>query len=99
MQRVKGRRVDLASQKQVPQVGSRAGAAGIARTRGIGRPIVFGVTGILDVDAPETGEQLTVARIPRRQHTVEEVDPTSHRLDQIGRRSDAHQITRSTIRE
>ena len=51
MQRVKGGRVHLAGQKQVPQIGPGTGPAGVAAARRIGRPIVLGVPRVLDVDA------------------------------------------------
>src|SRR5712691_4932585 len=74
MQRVKGRCVDLAGLKKVPQVRPGTGPACMAIARRIRRPIVLRVPRILDIDGAFAGEQLSVSGIPRGQHTVEEID-------------------------
>src|SRR5262245_43992550 len=66
MQRVKGCRVDLAGDEQVPQVRARARAARVAVARQVRRPLVVGIARVLDVDPPFAREQLAVPRVPRR---------------------------------
>jgi hypothetical protein len=66
MQRVKGRGVDLAGQKEMAQIRTGTCAAGITVTGGVRRTIVFGMPRVLDVEPTFTGEQLAIPRIPRR---------------------------------
>src|SRR2546422_4353017 len=58
MQRVKGRSVDLAREKQVPQIRTRRGPARVAGTGRVRWPVVFRVPRILDIDAPFAREEL-----------------------------------------
>src|SRR5205809_46359 len=98
MQRVKGRRVDFAGLKKMPQVRARTSPARITIARRIGRPIVLRIARILDIDGALAGEQLPVPGVPRGEHAVEEIDPPRHRLHKILRRARAHQITRAVLR-
>ena len=99
MQRVKGRRVDFAYSKQVPQIRPGTGPAGIAIARRIRRPIILGVPRILNIDRPFAGEQLSVSGVPRGQHAVEEVDTARHGLYKVQGRSGAHQVSRAVLRQ
>src|SRR5215216_2487849 len=94
MQRVKGRRVDLVRLEQMPQICPGAGPAGVAGAGRIERAVVLGISGVLDVDPANAGEQLAVARVAGRQHTIEEVDAAADRFDEILGRSRPHQIAR-----
>src|SRR3546814_19316342 len=42
---------------------------------------------------------MTVARIARRHYAIEHVDTACHRLHQIARCADAHQIVRTVLRQ
>src|SRR5712691_6111449 len=83
MQRVKGCRVHLAGEEEMPQIRARGGAAGVAVACRIRRAVVLGVARVLDVDAALAGEELAVPAVARRQDAVEHVDAARHRLDQI----------------
>jgi hypothetical protein len=56
--------------------------------------IVLRVARVLDIDAAFAREHLAVSRIPRRQDTIEQIDPSRHHLDEVFRRASAHQIPR-----
>ena len=43
---------------------------------------------------PRAGEQVRVARVPRRHDAIEHVDAAQHRLDDVLRPADAHQVAR-----
>ena len=74
MQRVKGRRGHLAG-RETDGVNRRAkSAAGVAAARRIGRTIVFGKLGVLDVDRTFASEELAISGVAGRQHAVEHVD-------------------------
>src|SRR5262245_49262027 len=62
-------------------------ALGIEWTR------VSGVTGVGKVDRSIAGEGHAVATVARRKNAVKHVDAARHRLDQIVRRADAHQVS------
>src|SRR5436309_2198909 len=99
MQRVKGGGAHFACQKEVPQIRPRTGRARVAVTRGIGRPVVLRVPGVLDVDANVAREQLAVSRVARRQDAIEEIDAVGDRVDEVRRRAGAHQVSRPIIRQ
>ena len=92
MQRVKGTRRHLAGQVEMPEIGTRMVAAGVAPARPIEGSIVLGIAGVLDVDAALAGEQLPVARVARRHDAVEHVDAPGNGLDEVERRAHAHQV-------
>ena len=81
------------------QVGAAEICAGIAGAGFVQRLRVVAVRGVLDLEVAEAGEQVAVARIAGRHHTVEHVDAGLHRIDQILRRADAHQIARLPRRQ
>src|SRR5215218_4752666 len=78
MQRVKGRRRNLAGEEKMAEIGAGKCATGVARTVLIDRPLVVAIAGILDVDAAAGREQLAVPRIAGGQDAVEHVDAASH---------------------
>src|SRR5690242_5823167 len=92
MQRVKGRRVQLAGREEVAKVGARARPARVARAGGIGRPVVLGVPGVLDIEAPFAREELAVPCVPGGEDAVEEIDAAGDRLHQVLGRPGAHQV-------
>src|SRR5262245_36093411 len=57
MQRVKGARVHLSREEQMPQIRAGRGPARVALARRIGRPIVLRVARVLDVDPSFAGEE------------------------------------------
>src|ERR1043166_8192940 len=74
MQRVKRRRADFAAHEKMAEIRATERPTRVAAAGGIGRPLVFGVARILDVEAALTGEQLPRSRVPGRQDAVEQVD-------------------------
>src|SRR6266542_1412063 len=68
---IERRRGHFAGQKEVPQVGPRTRAAGVATAGLVGWAIVLGVRRVLDVQLAGAGEQLPVTRVARRHDAVE----------------------------
>ena len=80
------------------EVGAGIAAADRAiteRVDGAGVPFIFLIP---DVQDAGPGEQMAVTSVSRGHDTVEEVDAPRHALDDISRRSDAHQITGLVLR-
>src|SRR5688500_5411423 len=92
MQRVKGACGHFPCEVQVPEIRARMVAAGVAGAGRIERPIVLGVTRVLDVDPPLAGEELAVACVPRGHHAVEHVDAAGDTFHQVFRRAGTHQV-------
>src|SRR4029079_13120033 len=60
---------------------------------------VLGKLGILDVETSFAREELPVPGVAGGQDAIEEVDAATHTLNEIDRRADTHQITRSVLRQ
>ena len=91
-------RQHLAALEQVAQIGAAEAAAGRALTALLDRAVVGLVLGIHKVQDAAVREQMTVACVPGRHDTVEEVDAARNTLDDVARCADAHQITRLVLR-
>src|SRR5262245_66069313 len=85
---------NFAATIQMMQIRAAEAAACITVAVSIDRYVGIAVLRIADLQHTERSEQIAVARITRRQHTIEHVDAESDRRDEIGRRTDAHQIPR-----
>ena len=81
------------------QIGARKIPRRRATTLRVERLGIVGMARVLDVDRAEAGESNAVAAIARRQHTIEHVDAASDGFEEIGRRADAHEITRPLRRQ
>src|SRR4249919_1049058 len=94
------RRQHLVAAIQVPQVRAAvAVAAGVATAPFLDRTQVRPVLCVADADDARPGEEVPVARVARRHHAVEHVDTARHRLDQVLRPPDAHQVTGAIDRQ
>src|SRR3954462_2015228 len=82
MQRVEGSCGHFTDDEKMAKIGAREVPASVAAAIRIGRRHVFGVAGVLDCHRSATCQQLPIARVPRRQHTIEEVDPSGHTFHQ-----------------
>jgi hypothetical protein len=99
MQRVKGRGVHFAGHEKMPQIGAGEGPAGVAAADWIRRAVVLGIARIPDVEPTFAGEELTVPRVARRQHAIEQIDAARDRLDEVLWRAGPHQIARPVCRK
>ncbi len=52
---------------------------------------------VADVQPAAGDPQLAVARDPRRQHRIEQVDPAMDGLEEVRRRAEPHQVARPRI--
>ena len=89
----------LAAFEQVMQIGARMARARGARARRVERVVARRVGAARDPHAPRRRERRPLPREVRRQHAVENVDAGEHRVQQIGRRADPHQVARARRRE
>ena len=85
--------------EQVVQIGAGIAAADRAVTGGVDGTLVALVFGVLEVDRAVPGKQPRVAGVAGRHHAVEEIHAARHGLDDVGRRSHAHQIAGTVRRE
>src|SRR3954447_1547296 len=70
-------------------------AAGVTLAAWFGGLGVFGVPGVLDDDDAAGGEELAVAGVAGREHTIEHVDSSCDALYEGVRHAGPHQITRA----
>src|SRR5688572_28818260 len=73
--------------------------ARIATAGRIDRPLVFGISGVLDIETAETREQLSVPGVSGGHDAVEHVDAPCDTLDQVLGRPRTHQISRRRGRQ
>src|SRR5579863_5761408 len=78
----------------MPQITATKVKAGVAAASLLDRTGVPVVRRISDIDDALSGEQMRIARMPRRHHAVEHVDAAAYGFDDILRASHAHQVTR-----
>src|SRR6478735_280557 len=87
-------REDLASHVQMAQVGATVATCARDAVAGLvewSRVVL--VARVLDHDLARLGEDLTVSRVARRHHAVEQIDADTHRPQEVGGRAHAHQVT------
>src|SRR5262245_12295765 len=90
---------DLAGLDQMVEIGSRKVRGGGACACLVERPRIVGMPGIAEIEPAEAGEGLAVPARARRHHAVEHVDAARHRLDDVERRADAHEIAGPLLRQ
>ena len=78
----------------MPQIRARIAAADRAVARSVNGTLVAFIFCIFQVDRAGPGKELRVTRVARRHDAVEEVHAARHTLDDVRRRTDAHQIAR-----
>src|SRR5581483_3634578 len=98
VQRGEARAQYLVRLLQMAQVRARVIAAGVTIAGRIDRAGVCRIAAVADLDVARAGIEPAVARIARRQHAVEHIHAATHRLDQIFRRTGAHEIPRPVAR-
>jgi len=77
----------------MPQIAAAVVEAGVARTALLDRPGVLAVRGVANIDHPGTGEQVRIACMPGRHHTIEHIDAAADRLDDVLRPAHTHEIS------
>ena len=85
--------------EQVTQVGPTETATDWTFAIGIQRPGIRPVLQIPKLQGPLAGERRRIAAVPRRHHTIEQVDAPQNSFDQINGTSNAHQVSRATFGE
>src|SRR5690349_19758526 len=81
---------DFSASDDVMQIGTGIGPATVARTPAIDRCVVISVPRIAQIERPFPGEGLAVSARARRQNTVEHIDATQRRADNVVRLADSH---------
>ena len=76
------------------QVSTAVTLASVALAVGIQGTRIIAVSRIADFDHSMTGKQMTIAGVTSRHDAVEHVHAMAHRLKNIDRTPDTHQITR-----
>ena len=89
---------DLLRLKEVAQVRTREIPARRAVALLVDRLLVELVLLVFEVDRAAPREELAVACVARRHHTVKKVHAARHALDDVRRRTDAHEIARLILR-
>ena len=97
--RVERGRRHLVRYIQMTQIRAGKVPARITTTAGIWRVKVLSITRVLDHQRSPRRQELSVARVPRRQHAVEHVDAARHAFDEIVRHAGPHQISRTIRRQ
>lgn len=85
---------DFAGAVQVVQVGAAEMLAGVAAAACVQRRGVVFVLGVFDFHVAKAGKQPAVAGVARGHHAVEHIHAMRHAVDQIFRRTHAHQVMR-----
>ena len=83
---------------QMAEIGAAVFAADRAAALRIDRALVARVLLIFDVDDAFPGIEMPMPAVAGRHHAVEEIHAAVHRLDDVPRRSDAHEIARLILR-
>src|SRR5690242_11915472 len=80
--------------KEMSQICTREMSACVTLALRInGKSVVF-ILRVCNIDRAAPGKQHGIPSVPRRQDAVEQIDSPLDRFKQIGRSSDAHQVTR-----
>src|SRR5439155_16674703 len=90
---------DLAGHEEVAQIRSGKSLAGIAIAAFVRRTWVLDEPTVAQVDSPTLSQDRAVAGDPGGQHAIEHVDATGDRFDQVGGRTDTHQVARAIARQ
>ena len=90
-------REQLFGAEQMGEVGPREPPAGEARTVVLDRRRIVEERPVADVQPAARDPQLAVPGDPRRQHRIEQVHAPVDRLEQVGRRPEAHQVARPRV--
>src|SRR5690349_8843902 len=93
---------ELPGAEQMGQVGPREPPAEQARTVGLDWSRIVQEALVADVQPPaflgvRRHPELAVSSDTRRQHRIEEVDAPIDSLEEVGRRSEPHEVTRSRV--
>jgi hypothetical protein len=92
-------RQQLAGHEEVAQVRAREAAARVAAALGVERRLIARVPCLLERERAVGREGLAVARVPGGQDAVEHVHAARHRVDEILRLPDSHEIAGLIRRE
>ena len=85
---------NLSTLLEMPQVGKAVVSAGIAATFRIRCRRIVAVTSMPKFDGAARCKQLSIARMPGRDHAVKHVHTAQNGLGNVDRRANAHQIAR-----
>ena len=99
VQRGEPRAQHLARREEVAEVGARVGHAGRTITGRIEGRVVIAIARVAKRPASFGRVDDTVARVPGRYDTVEEIHSDGDRLEEIARPTEPHQVTRCRGRE
>src|SRR6185437_13221142 len=89
---VQPRAKNLVATVEVAEIRPCVVPAGVARAAGIDGRQVGLVSAVADVDDPGRREKMAVPRMPGRHHTIEHIDSSEHRRNNVLGTPDAHQI-------